>query len=128
MNHGDATQRPAALGGFDVAADLGLDHAGIVLEREAGNGLAVLVPAADAGERDDRADIGPSARERTRLGGGVERLLLQTDGCAHGTRHHPPVIGGKNAISRAPAIAASARTWARSIAARITRGFSNACA
>ena len=41
---------------------------------------------------------------------------------------HPPVMGGKNAISRAPTIAASARTCARSIAARITRGFSNACA
>ena len=34
----------------------------------------------------------------------------------------PPVIGGKNAISRAPAIVASGRTWMWSIAARITRG------
>ena len=38
----------------------------------------------------------------------------------------PPVIGGKNAISRAPAIAASGLTWAWSIAARITFGFSKA--
>ena len=41
-------------------------------------------------------------------------------------RHQPPVIGGKNAISRAPAMAASGLTWAWSIAARITFGFSNA--
>ena len=34
---------------------------------------------------------------------------------------HPPVIGGNRPISRAPAIVASALTWARSIAARMTR-------
>src|SRR2546430_8784255 len=104
MNHGDATQRPAALGRFDVAADFGLRHAGIVLEREAGNGLAILVTAADAGESDDRADIGAPMRERARFGGGVERLRLQADGRGHVTRSssfsHPPVMGGKNAISR----------------------------
>ena len=38
----------------------------------------------------------------------------------------PPVIGGKNAISRAPDIAASGLTWLWSIAARITFGFSKA--
>jgi hypothetical protein len=38
----------------------------------------------------------------------------------------PPVIGGKNAISRAPAIAVSGLTWTWSIAARITLGFSKA--
>src|SRR5262249_10265688 len=38
----------------------------------------------------------------------------------------PPVIGGKNAISLAPAIRASARTWRLSIALRTTFGFSNA--
>ena len=64
-----------------------------------------------------------------RLGGGVERLALQADG-GHGTPapFQPPVIGGKNAISRAPAIAVSALTWVRSMAARITFGFSNAWA
>src|SRR5262245_53168021 len=136
MNHGDAAQRPAALGRLDMAADLGLRHAGIVLEREASDRLAILVAAADAGEGNHRADIGAPMRERARLGGGVERLLLQADGRGHITRSsplrswpsHPPVMGGKKAISRAPAIAASARTCARSIAARITRGFSNACA
>jgi len=39
---------------------------------------------------------------------------------------HPPVIGGKNAISRAPAMTACGLTCAWSIAARITPGFSNA--
>src|SRR5215813_14932247 len=48
--------------------------------------------------------------------------------CCKRTFIHPPVMGGKKAISRAPAIAASALTWARSTAARITRGFSNAWA
>src|SRR5581483_5419851 len=70
------------------------------------------------------------------FGGDVERLALQTDrgrhslGLPHSHRHraHPPVIGGKKAISRAPAIAASALTWRWSIAARITRGLSKACA
>jgi len=97
-----------------------------------GDWLAVLVAAANAGEGDNRADIGAPMRERARLGGSVERLMLQADGRGHVTRSsssgQPPVMGGKNAISRAPAIAVSARTCARSIAARITRGFSNACA
>src|SRR5258705_13915923 len=87
MNHGDALQRPAALGGLDVATNLGLGHAGIVLEREACNRLAVLVAAADASESDNRADIGAPMRERARLGGGIERLLLQADG-----RSHPLII------------------------------------
>src|SRR5262245_56214277 len=110
MDHGDTTQRPAALSRLDVAADLGLGHAGIVLEREACNRLAVLVTAANPGESDNRADIGAPARERARLGGGVDRLLLQANRRGHITRSsasgHPPVMGGKNAISRAPAIAA----------------------
>jgi hypothetical protein len=42
--------------------------------------------------------------------------------------YQPPVIGGKNAISRAPDIAASGLTWVWSIAARITRGVSKAWA
>ena len=39
---------------------------------------------------------------------------------------YPPVIGGKKAISRAPAMAVVALTWARSMAARITLGLSKA--
>ena len=53
-------------------------------------------------------------------GGGHGRIARQMD--------QPPVIGGKKAISRAPAIMASGLTWAWSIAARITRGVSNAWA
>ena len=59
----------------------------------------------------------------------VEIGFLDTDG--DGDRHdrlQPPVIGGKNAISRAPAITVSDLTWAWSIAARITRGVSKAWA
>src|SRR5947208_189034 len=85
MNHGDATKRPAALGCLDVAADLGFRHAGIVFEREAGDWLAVLVTAADAGEGDNRANIRAPMRERARLGGGIERLMLQADGRGHVT-------------------------------------------
>ncbi len=42
------------------------------------------------------------------------------------TASQPPVIGGKNAISLAPAIGASGRTWRLSIALRTTFGFSKA--
>jgi hypothetical protein len=45
---------------------------------------------------------------------------------ASGAKTYPPVIGGKNAISPAPSMRASARTWLLSMAARITFGFSNA--
>src|SRR5262249_8883609 len=81
---------------------------------------------------DDRADIVAPGRERRDFGGGIEILTLQTDGHGQYSRRsapsatHPPVMGGKNAISLAPAIAASGRTWLRSMAARITSGFSNA--
>src|SRR5262245_55833027 len=91
MDHGDAQEGPAALGRLDVARDLGLRHAGIVLERERRDRLAVLVAAADAGEGDDRANVIAPARERGGLGGGVERLLLQAD------RH---ITGSENAWAR----------------------------
>jgi hypothetical protein len=45
---------------------------------------------------------------------------------ACGRGNYPPVIGGKKAISRAPAMAVLALTWALSIAARITLGLSKA--
>ena len=64
--------------------------------------------------------VRPCAQPRD-LGADVEVLALQADG-----QRQPPVIGGKNAISRAPAIAVSGFTWVRSIAARITFAFSNA--
>ena len=42
------------------------------------------------------------------------------------TKSYPPVIGGKKAISRAPEMAASGFTCIRSMAARMTFGFSKA--
>ena len=46
-----------------------------------------------------RADVGASRRQRARLRAGVEILALD----ARPSPSQPPVIGGKNAISRAPA-------------------------
>ena len=83
VDDGDAEQRPARLRFFDVALDLGLRHAGIMLERERGDRRARFVAAANAGEGDQRADVGAPARERGRFRGGVERLALQ----AHGGRN-----------------------------------------
>ena len=45
-----------------------------------------IVAAANAGEGNQRADIGPPARQRFRLGGGVERLALQAHGGQGGHR------------------------------------------
>ena len=42
VDDGDAEQRPARARLLDVARDLGLRHAGIMLERERGDRLAVL--------------------------------------------------------------------------------------
>src|SRR6185369_17505664 len=58
MDDGDAHQRPAFAGLGDVPFDLRFRHARIMLEREGGDRLAMLSSAADAGEGDDRADIG----------------------------------------------------------------------
>ena len=92
VDDGDAEQRPALLRLRDVAGDLLLGHAGIVLERERRDALAGLVVAADAGEGDHRADVGAPARELRRLGGGVEILALQADGHGHDlVRSLPPV-------------------------------------
>ena len=78
-------------------------------------------------KRDDRADIGAASGQRRDFLRDVEIGFLDADGRrdGHGMAQ-PPVIGGKNAISRAPAIAASGLTWVWSIAARITFGFSKA--
>src|ERR1700716_2616968 len=98
-----------------------------MLERQRGDRLAVLAAAADAAERDDGAHIGAAPGENSDFLRGVEIRFLDANG--RGDRHvkaKPPVIGGKNAISRAPDITASGLTWAWSIAARITFGFSKA--
>ena len=103
-------QRRAASAGD--ARDLLLGHAGIVLEFERGEraGLA----AAQAGEGDDRADIGPPARQRrdSRRRGRNPRPGSRT--VIGAARHaiQPPVMGGKKAISRAPAIGVSGLTCA----------------
>jgi hypothetical protein len=129
-------------GRLDVARDLGLSHARIMSERVSAAIGRRLIAATDAGEGDDGAGIGAAMRELRSIGSGIDRLALETDSDGHthgshlhlspragrGRRNHPPVIGGKKAISRAPAILVSALTWARSMAARITFGFSNACA
>ena len=84
---------------LDVTLDLGFRHAGIVFQRHRRD----AVVAADAGEGRDRADVGAPVRQPRDLGADVEVLALDADGHAQ-----PPVIGGKNAISRAPAIASRA--------------------
>ena len=83
MDHGDAEQRPAALGLLDVARDLGLRHAGIMLERQRGDGSPFSSPRQMPVKVDDRADVGAPARELRRLGAGVEVLALQADGGGH---------------------------------------------
>ena len=82
---------------------------------------AALV-AAEAREGDDRADIRAPLAQCTHLGSRIEILRLD----ANGRGHHPPVMGGKNAISPAPSIGASGFTWVWSMAARTTSSFSKA--
>src|ERR1700731_867579 len=114
--------------------DFGLRHAGIMFKRQRGDGVAVLAVPANAGKADDGADIGARTRQRRDLLRNVEIGFLNAN--SHGSGHgriaqqmdQPPVIGGKKAISRAPAIMVSGLTWAWSIAARITRGVSKAWA
>ena len=102
-------------------------------ERQRRDAAAVLAAAADAAETDDGADIGAPFRQRGDFPRGIEIGFLDADG--HDSGHavnaiiqqvQPPVIGGKKAISRAPAIIVSGLTWAWAIAARITRGVSKA--
>jgi hypothetical protein len=117
MNNGYAQQWPTVDSLCNVSFDLGFCHPGIVLERERGDRLAALGSPADSGKCHYRADIIPAARELRRFRGGVERLALQAYGRFHAlnvarshNRGYPPVMGGKNAISPAPLIAASDRT------------------
>jgi hypothetical protein len=84
VDHRHADERPAFARLGDVPLDLRLGHAGIMLERQRGDRLAVLVAAADAGEGDDGADVGTPVRQLRRLGGEVERFALDADGVGHG--------------------------------------------
>jgi hypothetical protein len=117
MNNGDAQQGPTADSLCDVSFDLGFGHAGIMLECKRGYWLVVLGASADSGKRHNRADVSATARQLRHFRGGVERLALQAYGRFHALnvarshkRGYPPVMGGKNAISPAPLIAASGCT------------------
>jgi phosphomethylpyrimidine synthase len=57
---------------------------------------------------------------------GASAPVSKEEGAGTTHQHHPPVMGGKRAISRALAIAACGCTCTRSMAARTTLGFSNA--
>src|SRR5882757_8910873 len=126
-----------------MARDLGLRHFRVMFERQRGDGLAALNPPADSAEADDGADIGTPLGERRYLAADVEIGFLDADGHigGHGIiamskrficwsmiysenrfplsriMLEPPVIGGKKAISRAPAISVSGLTCAWPIAA-----------
>ncbi len=80
------------------ARQLGLGHAGIVLERHAGDAGAIVLAAHDPGEGDDGADVGAAGGEAAHVGADVEVLALDayTQGSASGHRR-------KKATSRAPA-------------------------
>src|ERR1700733_6242166 len=109
--------------------DFGLRHIRIMFQRQRRDRLVAFAAPADAAETHHRADVGAAFGQRSDFPPDVEIGFLDTDGDRdrHG-RLQPPVIGGKKAISRAPAIAVSDLTWAWSIAARITRGVSKAWA
>ena len=74
----------------------------------------------------DRSIVDPEAFLQTNVLGTFTLLEAALDAWRATSMHYPPVIGGKKAISRAPAIGASGRTWVRSIAARTTRGLAKA--
>ncbi len=119
----DAAERPARLRRNRDAGDLLLRHAGIVLDFQRAQGTTLV--AAEAGEGDNRAQVGTPLNQCRALDGGVECLGLDPNGRR---AHQPPVIGGKKAISRAPARAASCFTWVRSSAARIVAALAKAAA
>ena len=76
MNDGNTQQRPTVGRLRHVALDLGLGHAGIVLERQRGYWLAAFGPSADADKCDHRANVSPATRKLCRFRGGIERLAL----------------------------------------------------
>src|SRR5260370_769048 len=100
-------ERPAAAGlGFDLLQRF-LGHAGIMLEREGDEPLAMQALAHvhlahQAHEHRQPADALVALRQTVELGAGSEIGFLDAHG--HG---QPPVKGGKNATSRAPASQAS---------------------
>ena len=106
VDDGQAEERPALGGLAGDPLDLRLGHPGIVLELECGEPAALV--ATDAGEGDDRAGVDRLPPQRRDLRRDVEILALDADvEGEHRFPDQPPVIGGKSAISRAPAIGAS---------------------
>ena len=109
MQDAAAQERPTLGGLVDDASDLALGHAGIVLEFQ-GTERAALV-AAKTGEGDHAADGRrrfTGLREGEGLSADVDARRVDEDQRHErvfvARRHRqPPVIGGKSAISRAPA-------------------------
>ena len=113
MDDGDADQRPARLRFGDDARDLGLGHAGIMLDFERGQRAALV--AAEADEGDQRADVAPpggqraaSARRRNARPGRARRPCS-----ASGHRREEGDFAGPGDAR------ASWRAWVRSSAVRI---------
>ena len=104
VDHRHAEQRPARLGLADRAGNLLFGHARIMLKLERREPPTLVAAIADKARH--RADILSTAGEPFGLRAGVEIVALDAD-----SRHslQPPVIGGKNATSFAPAIKASLR-------------------
>ena len=88
VNDGDAHERPARLGLFDMARDLSLGHAWIMLERQRRDRLAGFGAAANPGECDQRADVGAAARQRGRFRRRIELFALQPDCRLHSSTRH----------------------------------------
>ena len=126
VDRGEPGQRPALDRFVGDPGDLGLGHAGIVLELQRGQPAGLV--AAEAGEGHDGADVGAPRRQPRDLGAGVEILGLDAHDRADMRRQvpQPPVIGGNSAISRAPAIGVSWSTCSWLIATRITSGYCSA--
>ena len=82
----------------------------------------VVIGADQPREADNRADIAASGGERSDFGAGIEELGLDADG------DHPPVTGGKMAISRARATDASTPTKSSSMAMRMASRSASAAA
>ena len=108
-------QREAAFKGG--AVDFGLCHARIMFDFERRKGAAFVT--AKPGKTYQRADIGASLRQPGGFGRRPGSFPSEPARQAAPPRLHPPVIGGKKAISRAFWIKASCLTWVRSSAVRI---------
>ena len=81
VDHGDAVERPARLGGGDDAGDLRFGHAGVMLDLQRREAAALVAAQADKARQG--ADLGPSGGQRPAFRRGVEILGLDADG-GHG--------------------------------------------